>query len=124
MEYLTIAIQIFVALGILNVWTLRFGKQTQYRGGNAKNMKEEFSNYSLPPAVMTIVGILKIGCAIALLIGIFIPQTILPATSLLGILMVGAIAMHLKIKDSLQKSLPAACMLILCGYLVYASFAT
>ena len=41
-------IQIVIALGILNVWLLRFGKPSAWRGGDAQNMVQEFRVYGLP----------------------------------------------------------------------------
>ena len=40
--------QIIVALGLLNVWLLRFNKPTAYRGGKAVNLPGEFAAYGLP----------------------------------------------------------------------------
>ncbi len=114
MEYLRIALQIIVALGIFNVWLLRCGKATPYRGGGAMDMRQEFDRYGLPPAAMYLAGVLKVGCAVALLVGIAVPVLVQPAAALLAALMVVAVAMHLKIKDPTLKSLPAAGMLALC----------
>ena len=33
-------IKIITALGIFNVWLLRYNKNTEYRGGNAKSLKK------------------------------------------------------------------------------------
>lgn len=40
--------QTVVALGIFNVWILRFRKITNWRGGNAKSLTEECQVYGLP----------------------------------------------------------------------------
>jgi hypothetical protein len=45
------------------------------------------------------------------LAGLWIPEVALPAASLLAALMLGALAMHLKVKDPLLKSIPALAML-------------
>jgi hypothetical protein len=37
--------QVIIALGIFNVWIVRYGKETSWRGGDAINMQEEFSAY-------------------------------------------------------------------------------
>jgi uncharacterized membrane protein YphA (DoxX/SURF4 family) len=104
-------LQIVLALGLLNVWLLRTGKATAYRGGAAKNLKEEFATYGLPPFMFYLVGGLKIGCALALLAGLWIPATVVPAAGLLVVLMLGALLMHIKVKDAISKSVPAAAML-------------
>ena len=43
MKYLILALQLIVALGILNVWMLRPGKATPFRGGDAKSLRDEFA---------------------------------------------------------------------------------
>jgi uncharacterized membrane protein YphA (DoxX/SURF4 family) len=111
MEILTIALQIIVALGLLNVWLIRAGKETPYRGGEAKSMSEEFAAYGLPVAMMYVVGGLKILIALAMLAGIWLPSLIVPAAAVLIVLMLGAFVMHLKVKDPFIKALPSVLML-------------
>ena len=106
-------LQIIVALGLLNVWIVRNAKSTDYRGGQAKNLREEFAAYGLPPFVFYVVGGLKILSALALLAGIWIPGVSQYAAIVVVGLMLGALAMHLKIKDPPKKSLPAFLMLLL-----------
>lgn len=76
-------------------------------------MKEEFAVYGLPPAAVGIVGGLKLFCATLLIVGIWVPVVTRPAAIGLAILMLGAISMHVKVKDPIEKSLPAATMLVL-----------
>jgi hypothetical protein len=102
MELLVTLCQIIIVLGIFNVWILRYGKETNWRGGEAKSMKEEFAAYGLPDGFMVFIGAAKIILALCLIIGI-----------LMAILMFGAVSMHVKVKDPLQKSLPAFTMLAL-----------
>ncbi len=113
-------LQVIVALGLLNVWLLRFNKTTQYRGGNAKNLKEEFKAYGLPDWFVYFIGALKVGSALALLAGVWIPALVLPAAALVVLLMLGALAMHLKVGDPLMKSMPAGLMLVM-GVLITLS---
>jgi hypothetical protein len=113
MNLLGTVLQIIVALGLLNVWLLRFNKSTQYRGGNAKNLKEEFATYGLPEWFVYLIGALKIGSALALLAGIWIPSLVLPAAALVVLLMLGALAMHLKVGDPMVKSMPAGLMFLM-----------
>ena len=56
-----IIIKIITALGIFNVWMLRYNKLTEYRGGNARSLKEEFETYGLNLWLMYIIGAIKIG---------------------------------------------------------------
>lgn len=115
-------LQIVLALGLLNVWLLRTGKATAYRGGAAKNLKEEFATYGLPPFMYYLVGGLKIGCALALLAGLWIPTTVFPAAGLLTVLMFGALLMHIRVKDPISKSIPATTMLAMTWTLALLKF--
>ena len=113
MTTLIIILKLVVGITLLNVWLLRFKKRTPYRGGSAANMKQEFKNYGLPEWFMYLIGSLKVGLAIALILSIWFNQ--LESISLIGIgvLMLGAIAMHFKINDEFKKSLPALTLLLL-----------
>ena len=115
-------LQVVVAVGLLNVWLLRFSKPTSYRGGSAKNLKEEFAAYGLPSWSCYLVGSLKIGSAIALLIGLQFPLAALAASSLVSLLMLGAIAMHLKVKDPMIKSVPALAMLSMSALIAWTQY--
>ena len=106
-----LALQVIVALGLLNVWLLRAGKATPYRGGNATSIREEFAAYGLPVGVMYLVGSLKVMIAVALLVGLWLPALVTPAASVLILLMIGAFLMHLKVKDPFEKSIPSLVML-------------
>ncbi len=108
-----IILQCTVALGLLNVWLLRANRSTPYRGGNAQTMREEFATYGLPPLVMYLVGTLKVGAAVCLIAGVWWPPLVFPAALLSALLMVGALAMHIKIHDPVQKSLPAVLLLLI-----------
>jgi len=114
-ETLRIALLVVVGLGILNVWILRAGRKTSYRGGNASTLREEFAAYGLPPWFMYVVGALKVGLALTLLAAIGIPDLARPAAIALGLLMLGAFAMHVKVKDPIQKALPSIVMVLLCA---------
>jgi DoxX-like family len=109
--------KILIALGLINVWLLRFNRTTAYRGGEAKNMKEEFATYGLPLWSVYVVGFLKISIALVMILTVVAPQFIPTlgtlALGLLVVLMLGAISMHIKVKDSLIKILPASCMLLM-----------
>ncbi len=113
MEYLIIGIKVFIFLSIINVWFIRFNKSTSWRGGGASNMKEEFKTYGLSETVMYLVGGLKILSALGLFLSIWVPLLTLPAAALMAVLMTGAIAMHIKIRDPLRSSLPAFSFMVL-----------
>lgn len=113
MKSLVIASQLIIALGLLNVWLLRAGRPTAWRGGGAKNMREEFAVYGLPHWFMSFIGFLKIVFAILLIAGLFVPSITKLAATGIVVLMLGAIAMHLKVSDPLKKALPAFSLLVL-----------
>ncbi len=113
MDTLTLVCQIVAALILLNVWLLRFGKSTPYRGKEATNMSEEFAAYGLPGWSVAVVGFLKVTSAIALLVGIWMPELVRPAAIVVAVLMVGAITMHVRVGDPVKKALPATLMLAL-----------
>jgi len=118
MDYLSIVLKCIVGLSILNVWLLRKGQSSPWRGGDANSLKEEFAHYGLSENTMKAVGTIKCLLAVALIASIFF--TFLELYSALGIaiMMVGAIGMHLKIGDSLKKSFPAFLFLILSSLII------
>lgn len=121
MFFISSILQVIVGLGLLNVWLLRRGSTTAYRGGAAKNLKEEFATYGLPTAIFYIVGGLKIICGALLLVGLAYPPVVLPAAAVVVVLMVGAIVMHLKVGDAMLKYVPATMMLAMSGALCVIS---
>ncbi len=121
LEISVIIAQVVIAMGIYNVWILRFSQATEWRGADSKNMKDEFSTYGLSPIVMIIVGFLKIFLATLLFAGIWFPFLTRPAALGLAILMLGAILMHLKVRDPIKKFLPASIMFVLCLFVAFFS---
>ena len=115
MHSLVIVLQLIVALGILNVWLLRSGRATPFRGGGAKTLREEFAVYGLPYWFMCVVGVLKVGLALSLLAALWFHRVSQPAAIGLGLLMLGAFVMHLKVKDPVKKALPSIAVFALCA---------
>lgn len=99
--------QIGSSLWIFNVWFHRFDKDTGYRGGDAKNMREEFDAYGLSEKNMYAVGAAKVSLASLMLIGLFYPKLVRPASTGLAAMMLGAIGMHFKVKDPVKRAIPA-----------------
>lgn len=114
MSWFVPIIQVVIALAILNVWLLRYGKDTNYRGGSARSLREEFAVYGLPGWFMGVVGFLKVLFAALLIAGIWLSPVTKPAAAGMAVLMLGAVSMHVKVKDPLKKALPALGMLVLC----------
>ena len=113
-DWIVNILQLVVGLGLLNVWLVRARSSTSYRGGDSKTLKEEFAAYGLPEMAFYIVGILKVGSAIVLILGIWLNLPVRAATIVIAGLMVGALAMHVKVKDPVTKSVPAFVILVLC----------
>ena len=112
-------LQVVIALGLLNVWLVRAGSATSYRGGDARSLQEEFAAYGLPDFFFYLVGVLKVGSALLLLAGIWMGSLVLPAAAVVAVLMVGALSMHVKVQDPAIKSLPAFLMLVMSASLCY-----
>ena len=111
MEIFIIILQVVLAFVLLDVWLIRFSKTTKYRGKGAHNMKEEFHAYGLPSWFMFAVGFLKIAIAVLLVVGIWFSFLVQPASIALSVLMLGAVSMHIKVKDPIVRTLPALAML-------------
>jgi len=113
MEILIKVIQVVIALGIINVWIFRNGKTTAWRGGSARNLKEEFATYGLPPWFMVLTGFLKITFALLFIVALWVSELLPIAGGGMAVLMLGAVLMHVKVSDPLRKAAPAAAMLAL-----------
>jgi hypothetical protein len=120
MDTVRLLIQIMIAFGIYNVWLLRSGKATDWRGGTAESLKEEFEVYGLPTWAMRTVGFLKLLFATLLLVGLWYAPVVRPAAIGMLILMIGAISMHVKVGDPAKRSLPAFTMLVLSAIVAFA----
>ena len=114
-----IAIKIITAIGIFNVWMLRYNQMTEYRGGNAKSLKEEFETYGLKSWFMYIIGTIKIVISILFIVSCFseylnmLDYAVFYGAAIMSLIMIGAIFMHLKVNDPFKKSIPAVTMLAL-----------
>ena len=98
---------------------LRYNKPLRARGGNATNMVEEFEVYGLPGWFRDLVRCLKLAGAAMMIAGIWYPVVAFAAGCMLAVLMLGAIAMHIKVSDPLMKSVPATFFLLLNALVIY-----
>ncbi len=124
-------LQLIIAIGLINVWIFRFNRSTEYRGRDAKNMKEEFIAYGLPVWLMYLVGTAKVTIAAMLILSFWIfvnemvayeefaKNLLLYNLLALAILMVGALLMHVKVKDPIKKSYPALSILFMIALIMY-----
>ncbi len=111
--YVGYVLQIVIALGLINVWLVRFRKATKYRGMGADSMQAEFLAYGLPTWFMYLVGGAKMLIAASMIAGFWIPELVYPASGLLVFLMIGAVSMHIKVKDPFIRALPAILVLLM-----------
>jgi hypothetical protein len=121
MYYFIIALKLIVAISLLNVWLIQKDKPTKWRGGNAKNIKEEFKVYGLPEWLCYVVGTLKVAGAIGLIVSIWVFSLEKPSALVLAALLTGSILMHFKIQDPLYKSFPAFLFLLMCLAIAFSS---
>ena len=116
---LILVLQLIISIGLINVWFFRFNKATEYRGGDAKNMREEFQAYGLPSWSMYLVGAAKVIIAVMLIVSIWVEELLIYNLILLAVLMIAAVFMHVKVKDPIKKSYPALSILFLIALIMY-----
>jgi len=117
----TAVLQLVVGLGLLNVWLVRSKSATEYRGGSATSLREEFAVYGLPSFAFPVVGILKVSAAVVLIAGVWLELPVRLAAAVIAALMVGAILMHVKVSDPIKRAVPATIMLALSAAIIVLS---
>jgi hypothetical protein len=85
------------------------------------SLKSEFDRYGLG-AQRTLVGALQLSAALGLLVGLHEPWIGRAASGGLALMMVAAVGVRIKIKDTLPRTLPALSYLALNAYLCLAAF--
>ena len=121
-EYIIIALKIIVSLCILNVWLIQAYKPTKWRGGNnMESIVKEFEIYGLSKQFCYVIGFLKVSFAILLLASIKFEYLTLIGSFGLTTLLVGSVGMHIKVKDALYKSFPAALFILMNIIIIYKS---
>jgi hypothetical protein len=119
--YLVIILKIIVGASMLNVWLLQAHKATKWRGGNATSIIAEFEVYGLSKQFCYFIGFLKISFAILLLASLkFEGLTLIASISLITLLL-GSVAMHVKVKDALYKSFPATLFIVMNLIIMYTA---
>ena len=119
MKYIKIILSLIISLTILNVWLIRFDSNSIYRGGEAKNMIQEFEEYGFNENIVYIVGFLKVSSALVLLLGIYYNKLIFPAALTISLFMISAVIMHFKISDELIKFMPSSILLFSSLVIIY-----
>ena len=120
MSSFAIALQLIIALGIVNVWVIRRDRETGYRPSGASNIAEEFARYGFSDSFRRAVGATKLTLAALLVVGVAYAPLAVAAAAGMMVLMSGAIAAHIKVRDPVIKSLPAFLMLAMSTAVVVA----
>jgi uncharacterized membrane protein YphA (DoxX/SURF4 family) len=107
-----LASQVAVALGLLGVWVLRTGGAGG-RGDGAERLLAEFRSYGLPAWFARVITSLELVLAVLLLAGLRWKIVAAPAACVVALVMLGALGMHVKVRDPVHKSLPAFVLLVL-----------
>jgi len=118
-QWFLITAQIFIACAMLDVWLIRYNRPGVFRGGQAKTMAEEFGHYGLPVWFRNTIRVAKLSLGGLMIVGIWLPAVAAVAGLALAVLMAGAVAMHLKVKDPLYKALPSSTFLLLSLLVAY-----
>ena len=111
---IVVILQFCVAFAILNVWLFRSEKPSRFRGANAKTLREEFVKYGLSDNFYLIIKYTKPLLAITLLAGTFVPYCTQIGAIGLGVLMLGSVWMHFRVRDKFLKFVPALVLLSMC----------
>ncbi len=111
MRNLAILLQALVAASIFFVWVVRYS-----------NIVDEFRQMGLPPWLRDLVGILKLTCALLLLIGI--DRSLFAVAGALGIvlLMAAAFASHVRVGNPPFKMLPSLTLLACSALIAWIHF--
>ena len=108
-----------IIIGIFYAWTIGYRKESKFRPGKARNMKEEFIVYGLPFWLMYATGTIKIISSVLLILGFFYPIFLKPVAAVLCLVMGGAVLMHLKIREDKRiKAFPSYYLFCCCVFLL------
>ncbi len=119
MNLFLILVQVFIACAMADVWLIRYSTPGRFRGGSAKTMVEEFRVYGLPDWFRNLIRVLKLSAGALMVAGIWYPLAAVVAGILLAVLMLGAVSMHVKVKDPLYKAFPSFSFLVLSLVVTY-----
>ena len=102
MENVIVLSQIIISISILIVWVFRYD-----------NIVIEFKQYGLSNLLRNIVGASKISLATILVIGIWHPEYLFAASTIMAFLMLCAQFFHFRAKNDWIKFMPSLSLLIL-----------
>ena len=107
-------LQLIIGISILFVWLIRSHVPTNFRVGNASNLREEVLEVGLPSIFYDIMKVIKPMFAFFLIFGLFYAPMTFPSMIVTTILMLGALWMHMKAKDNFVKVIPALTLFVFC----------
>ena len=105
-EILFLACKVFIAVALFYVWVVRY-----------ENIKKEFLEYQLPSWLRDLVGILKLSFSVMIISNN--KDLVWIGSMWIIILMMGALGTHFKVKNPIQKMIPAIALSILCLIIIY-----
>lgn len=82
-------------------------------------MKQEFDRYGMDDGLRKLTGVIQLIAALGLLSGLYISLLGLLSVSGLCLMMIVAFVTRLKVRDSLNQTLPSFFFMMLNGYLAY-----
>tara|TARA_S200000501_G_scaffold375682_1_gene428338 strand:- start:1746 stop:2087 length:342 start_codon:yes stop_codon:yes gene_type:complete len=98
--------KVFLSVSLFYVWVVRY-----------ENIKKEFLDYMLPTWLRDLVGILKLSFSVMILSS---DRDLVWVGSMgIIILMIGAIATHLRVGNPFPKMIPAFTLSFLCVMIIY-----
>lgn len=106
-------LKLVIPVIILSVWVLRPNLKTEFRGGNARTLKEEFIFYGFNVSTFYLVGIIKITLSFLLLLSIWHESLLLISSLGISVLMLTATICHLRAKDNFKKIYPSFTLFVL-----------
>lgn len=121
MDMLVQILQVVIALAVATVWLVRPNTPSPFRGGSATNIREEFAVYGLPAWSVAAVRAAKLTCSALLLLGLAVPALTPVGAFGMAVFLLGAVAMHVKVRDPLLKALPSGTLLLLSLYVGIAT---
>jgi len=119
MDLISTLLQIFLAIAMYDVWLFRYRTPGCFRGGNSTTMEEEFKVYGLSDSFRRLIRVLKLTAGTLMVVGIWYDPIAFLAGVMLGFLMFGALAMHIKVKDPLFKAIPATSFFLMSVLVAY-----
>ncbi|GAA3126227.1 DoxX family protein [Streptosporangium carneum] len=104
----------FIATAVLSVLlALAFAGAGFPKVSGKDDMAAQLGRLGVPTGLMRVIGALEIVGAVGLLVGLWVGVLGVAAAAGLALLMAGAVATHLKARDTPKDSLPSLVLLVL-----------